>query len=103
MAHRSERSTVVHLVRVGEQTDLFARLADRCVEALLDRKACLLANHGQVAIGSSLEGAFNMAIEIEQLARQLVVARQAGVPALLSREEMDEALARFADYGQPGS
>ena len=32
MAHRSERSTVVHLVRVGEQTDLFARLADRCVE-----------------------------------------------------------------------
>jgi L-fuculose-phosphate aldolase len=53
-----------------------------------------------VALGGSLEAAFNMAVEVEQLARQLVVARQAGVPALLSKDEMDEALARFSDYGQ---
>lgn len=78
-------------------------LAERCVEALNERYACLLANHGQVAIGRSLAAAFDMAVQIEQLARQLVVARQAGVPALLSREEMRDALARFADYGQPGS
>lgn len=78
-------------------------LADRVIEALRDRKACLLANHGQVALGGSLEAAFNMAVEIEQLARQLVVARQAGVPALLSKEEMEEALSRFTDYGQQES
>jgi L-fuculose-phosphate aldolase len=77
-----------------------AELAERVLEALRGRKACLLANHGQVALGGSLEAAFNMAVEVEQLARQLVVARQAGVPALLSKDEMDEALARFSDYGQ---
>lgn len=75
-------------------------LSDAVVSALRDRRACLMANHGMVAHGSSMEAALGLAIDIEQLCRQYLIARSAGTPVLLSTEQMDEAIERFAGYGK---
>jgi L-fuculose-phosphate aldolase len=45
------------------------QLSRQSLKALQDRKACLLANHGQVALGGSIRAALDMAWEVEQLAR----------------------------------
>jgi L-fuculose-phosphate aldolase len=58
------------------------------VEALQDRLACLLAQHGQVALGSSLDQALRIAIEVETLAQMYLQALQLGEPPLLSSEQM---------------
>ncbi|TIW84736.1 MAG: class II aldolase, partial [Mesorhizobium sp.] len=47
-----------------------AELSAHAVEALRGRKACLLAQHGMIAIGSSLAQAMWLAVEVETLARQ---------------------------------
>lgn len=65
-----------------------ADLSDRAVEALQDRLACLLAQHGQVSLGTSLEQALRIAIEVETLARMYLQALQLGEPPLLSGEQM---------------
>jgi L-fuculose-phosphate aldolase len=76
-------------------------LADCAVAALAERQACLLANHGVVALGSSIERAESLAFEVENLARQYAIALRFGAPALLSSTEMEDVLERFSDYGQP--
>jgi L-fuculose-phosphate aldolase len=75
-------------------------LSDRAAEALIDRKACLLANHGAVAIGPTLEAAVELAEKVESLARLYWQALQVGEPKILDGAEMDRVLARFADYGK---
>lgn len=77
-------------------------LSDLALAALQDRKACLLANHGAITVGSSLADALHLTIELEELARQWILARQAGTPLLLSGAEIEEALEAFAGYG-PGN
>lgn len=77
-------------------------LADSAVVALEGRRACLLANHGQVAIGPDLPAALELAGEVETLAAQYATVLSFGEPAVLTCEEMAEVLARFAGYGQPG-
>ena len=56
--------------------------APRCRGAR-SRNACLLANHGQIAIGAELEDALELAEEVEVLAAQYVTARLLGEPVLL--------------------
>jgi L-fuculose-phosphate aldolase len=65
-----------------------AELSQRAVEALGDRLACLLAQHGQVALGRSLDQALRIAIEVETLAQMYLQALQLGEPPLLSAEQM---------------
>lgn len=74
-------------------------LSDRAGEALIDRRACLLANHGAVAVGSDLEAAVELAEKVEALARLYWQALQVGEPPLLSAAEMASVLERFKDYG----
>jgi L-fuculose-phosphate aldolase len=76
-------------------------LSDAAVAALAGRRACLLANHGQVALGRDLTEALATALELEALAEHYLLALAAGGAVLLSAAEMEEALARFADY-RPG-
>jgi L-fuculose-phosphate aldolase len=76
-------------------------LSDRALAALSERRACLLANHGMIAVGASLETAFSLAIEVEALAEQYWRALQIGVPNLLSDAEMSRVLEKFKSYGQP--
>jgi len=79
-------------------------LAAHAVTALEGRSACLLANHGMVALGSSAAAALELAREVETLAELYWRALQVGDPALLTREEMEDALARFALRGpRPGA
>ncbi|MGE0486692.1 MAG: class II aldolase/adducin family protein [Gammaproteobacteria bacterium] len=74
-------------------------LSDAAVAALAGRRACLLANHGQIALGRSLEEAVDLAVEVEELAHQYLLARQLGEPVLLSAVEMDVVIEKFKHYG----
>lgn len=76
-------------------------LSDGVVEALRDRKACLLANHGMVATGADLDAALALAVEVEALCEQYWRALQIGKPNLLSDEEMSVVLEKFKTYGKP--
>jgi L-fuculose-phosphate aldolase len=75
-------------------------LSDHALRALEGRKACLLANHGMIAIGNSLAAALALAIEIEALAEQYWRALQIGEPKLLPDAEMAAVLEKFRTYGQ---
>lgn len=75
-------------------------LSERALDALGDRQACLLANHGVLALGAELASAFKMAQLVEELARQYLLSRLAGAPVLLDDEEMDLNLEKFKDYGK---
>ncbi|WP_018877391.1 class II aldolase/adducin family protein [Thioalkalivibrio sp. ALE28] len=77
-------------------TEALSRLA---VEALEDRTACLLANHGMIATGPDLERALWLTEEVELLARQYVLSLQIGGPTLLDDAEMDRVLEKFRHYG----
>jgi L-fuculose-phosphate aldolase len=73
-------------------------LAARAVEAMADRTACLLANHGMVAAGTTLEKAVAAALQLERLCRQYLLARAAGTPRLLTENEAAAARERFRTY-----
>ncbi|MSQ69328.1 MAG: class II aldolase [Gammaproteobacteria bacterium] len=76
-------------------------LSDYALAALSERHACLLANHGLIALGADLDGARRLTLEIEELARQYLLALQTGRLVLLSPAEMTAALEAFKTYGQP--
>src|SRR5213595_2760651 len=57
-------------------------LSDNALVALSGRHACLLANHGMIAVGASLEAALALAVEVEALAEQYWRALQIGQPDL---------------------
>jgi L-fuculose-phosphate aldolase len=75
-----------------------AGLAAETVRALDGRTACLLANHGVVACGTTPEDALEAAVMVETLAAQYLAARQLGDPVLLPAAEIDELIAGFATY-----
>jgi L-fuculose-phosphate aldolase len=75
-------------------------LSQHAVEALRDRQACLLANHGMITLGRDLDEAMSIAIELESLCQQYLIARQVGNPTLLSEEEMQAVIERFKSYGK---
>lgn len=77
-----------------------AELALNAVTALRGGSACLLANHGMVALGSSLDSALRLATEVETLASQYWHASQIGAPHVLDGAELARVRARFAEYGQ---
>ena len=77
-----------------------AELAHAAVAALQERKACLLAHHGMIAIGDSAADALALAIEIEGLAQIYWRVLQIGDPVLLSTAEMQAVVDKFATYGQ---
>ena len=78
-------------------------LSDWVLAALQDRRACLMANHGLVAVGAGLDAALALAVEVEELCAQYWRAKLMGEPVLLSDAEMDAVLERFRHYGQRGA
>ena len=75
-------------------------LSDHALAALASRRACLLANHGMIALGASLGAALALAVEVETLAEVYWRALQVGAPDLLSDLEMARVIERFRTYGQ---
>lgn len=78
-------------------TDALAREA---VDALQDRTACLLANHGMICHAASIERAVLNAAKLETLARQYWMSLQGGQPVLLGPAEMDVVRERYKGYGK---
>ena len=78
-------------------------LADKAVAALDGRKAALLANHGVIALGATLEGAYAIAGEVENLASQYLDILAAGLePVIFDGAEMARVAERFSGYGKVG-
>jgi L-fuculose-phosphate aldolase len=74
-------------------------LSRNAVAALADRTACLLANHGMIAIGPSLAKAVWLATEVETLARQYFNTLLIGGPNILPPDEIARVIGKFAGYG----
>jgi L-fuculose-phosphate aldolase len=70
------------------------------LQALLERKACLLANHGMIALGRDLEDAMAVTVEVENLCEQYWRLLQIGEPPLLTTAQMCEVFQQFKGYGQ---
>jgi L-fuculose-phosphate aldolase len=74
-------------------------LSAHALEALEGRGGCLLANHGMIATGPTLEKALWLAVEMETLARQYAIALQVGAPIILPDDEIARTVERFKTYG----
>jgi L-fuculose-phosphate aldolase len=78
------------------------KLSDIAVQALRERKACLLGQHGVITLGDSLERALELAYEVEQLAKMyMIVLQTGGEPLLLPDDEMKRVALKLEAHGQP--
>ena len=75
-------------------------LAENAFEAMRDRRAVLLANHGLLTGAKDLINAFNIAEEIEFSAEIYYRAKSIGEPVILPEKEMEFMLEKFKIYGQ---
>lgn len=75
-------------------------LARHVAKGLFHRDACLMANHGQIAIARTLPAALELAREVETLAEQYCKVLALGKAHILPDEEMARVLKRFKSYGQ---
>ncbi len=76
------------------------KLSRYALAALEGRNACLLANHGMIAMGETLAEALELGLEVETLAAQYWRALQIGKPKLLPKAEMARVLKKFEGYGR---
>jgi L-fuculose-phosphate aldolase len=74
-----------------------AELAEKVARAMQGR--CLMANHGAVVVGETLDKALWRMVELEHLARVYTVSRSLGTPHILTAAEIAEALEGFRGYG----
>lgn len=75
-------------------------LSQAVAQAMQDRDACLMSNHGLVAAGNTLVQAMKVVQEIESLCEVYLKALAVGEPAVLSGEEMASVIERFRHYGK---
>lgn len=76
-------------------------LSDHALAALYHSKACLLANHGMIALGRDLDDALAVTIEVENLCEQYWRILQINPnPPLLTEAEMREVFQQFKGYGK---
>ena len=79
-------------------------LGRHVAHGLAERDACLMASHGQIAIGETLAQALELAFEVETLAEQYFKLLQLGSsgmsPEILSDAAMAEMVEKFKSYGQ---
>lgn len=74
-------------------------LSQHVVAALKGRKACLIAHHGIIATGPSLDKALWLAVEVETLARQYLGCLTIGAPPILDAAEIENVMSHMALYG----
>jgi len=73
-------------------------LSKNILKALNRRKACLIANHGQIAFDVNLSKAFELAEEVENISLQYITALKLGRPKILSLKEMNTVLSKAKNY-----
>jgi L-fuculose-phosphate aldolase len=76
-------------------------LAVNVTGALAGRRACLLAHHGLVTWGETLDRALALAEKVEHLAEIYCECLKIGEPDLLGPEEMARVVEMARDYGRP--
>ena len=76
-------------------------LARNAVEALGDRNAVLLPNHGTLCVGENLKHVLRICHVVEKTAHIYILAKSIGIPHLLAEEDI-KAMQYFARnlYGQ---
>jgi L-fuculose-phosphate aldolase len=80
-----------------------AALAEAAARAMAERDACLLAHHGVVAAGATLEAAVSLALMVEELARiWLRLLAATPDPPVLHAAEMASLKAAWATYRSGG-
>jgi L-fuculose-phosphate aldolase len=77
-----------------------AELSTEALAALEHRMACLLGNHGVIALGKTPAKAFAVLEEVENLARIYIGTRMLGGGVILGKDEMAVVLERFKSYGK---
>ena len=73
-------------------------LSKNILKALKGRKACLIANHGQIAFEDNLSKAFELAEEVENISLQYITSLKLGKPKILSLNEMKKVLSKAKNY-----
>lgn len=64
------------------------------------KRAVILKHHGVVTIGGNLKEALYAAVYMETAAKTYLVAKAAGIPALMTDEQNQDAVDVFMNYGQ---
>ena len=73
-------------------------LSKNILKALRQRNACLIGNHGQIALAENLSKAFELAEEVENLSNQYIKALKIGKPKILSSKEINKVLSKAKNY-----
>ena len=76
-------------------------LSDAVLATIRGGKACLLGNHGVIAMGADLGAALDLAGEVENLAAQYTAALTLGDVRMLDAAEMRKVVEKFRTYGKP--
>ncbi|MGL4671070.1 L-fuculose-phosphate aldolase [Cetobacterium sp.] len=76
------------------------KLAKNAFEAMKDRNAALLANHGLITGGNSLKQAFSIALDVEFCSELFCKSKAMGEPVSLKVDEMKSMIERFKNYGK---
>lgn len=76
-----------------------AELSRHALAALDGRTGCLLANHGMIATGATLDKAMWLAVELETIAKQYYLSLAIGGPVILREPEIADTVKSFGSYG----
>lgn len=70
-------------------------LAENALDAIGNRNAVLLGNHGLIALGPDIERAFSTAEHLEFVAEIYCITKSLGQPNIISDSQMEEVLEKF--------
>lgn len=75
-------------------------MGEETVRHINGKRAVILKHHGVVTVGGNLKEALYAAIYMEDSAKTYLLAKAAGIPAVLTREQADKMAEIFKDVGQ---
>ncbi len=75
-------------------------LAENAFNAMADRKAVLLANHGVLTGGRNISEAFSVLEDVEYVSELYIKAKIIGDPIIIDDREMNVITEKFKSYGQ---
>jgi L-fuculose-phosphate aldolase len=74
------------------------KLAELVLDAIKERKGCLIANHGQICLGGDIDEALHLSNSLEKLSKQYYFCMASKQIKLLSRDQMKDVVNSFASY-----
>lgn len=75
-------------------------LAKNAYDAMRDRKAVLLANHGVLTAGKDIFEAFSILEDVEYVSELYIKAKNLGDPVIIDDKEIEKIIEKFKSYGQ---